>query len=70
MTAVRLAPPSPVPVTSNCPAPCVTVVAEETALNSCFTAVTDVVSDGDVTVGAGVAMAGAMEMTDGVCDVT
>lgn len=67
--AVRLAPPSPVPVTSSCPAPCMAVVAMETA-TSCLTAVVDGVREGDVMTGVDVVTVGAMEMMEGVFDIT
>lgn len=61
------------PVSTSCPAPCVTVVAVETACamvaTFCLTAVADGLSEGDVMTGAGVATVGAMEMTEGVFDI-
>lgn len=78
--AARFAPPSPAGVMTSCPGPCAVDVAMVDPVSvvltaSCFTpdraaAVAEGVSDGDVTVGAGVATAGAKEMTVAVFEVT
>lgn len=78
--AARFAPLSPAGVTTSCPGPCAVDVAMVDPLSavlttSCFilvraAAVAEGVSNGDVTVGAGVAIAGAKEMTVAVFEVT
>lgn len=76
--AARFAPPSPAEDTTSCPGPCADDVAmvdpvSVTLSSSCFILVrlvADGVSDGDVMVGAGVAIAGAKEMTVAVFEFT
>lgn len=78
--AARFAPPSPAGDMTNCPGPCAADVAMVEPVSvvlttSCFVAVrvatvAEGVSDGDVIVGAGVATAGAKEMTVAVFEVT
>lgn len=78
--AARFAPPSPADDTTNCPGPCAVDVAMVDMASvvltiSCFilvrvAAVEEGVSDGDIIGGAGVATAGAKEMTVAVLEET
>lgn len=78
--AARFAPPSPAGDTTSCPGPCAVDVAmvdpgSVVLTTSCLVlvkiaAVAEGVSDGEVTGGAGVARAGAKEMTVAVFEVT
>lgn len=78
--AARFVPPSVVGDMTSCPGPCAVDVAmvvpfSVVLITSCFrlarvVAVREGVSDGDVTIGAGVATAGAREMTVAVFELT